>query len=148
MIIRRLEVSDYPLMSPMVEAQGASASFFWPSEALEPEVRFAEAWGLFVGPELAAFVLWRDLGLEAEITCILTSPERQGQGLAKRLLLEVFQSKPDAMWHLEVHAGNEGAKRLYEALGFQVVGRRASYYRDGGEALRMGRASWVDKPLL
>jgi ribosomal-protein-alanine N-acetyltransferase len=40
---------------------------------------------------------------------------------------------------LEVRVGNAAAIRLYERLGFRVMGRRPKYYADNGEdALLMG----------
>ena len=33
------------------------------------------------------------------------------------------------------HAANEPALKLYEGLGFNQVGRRPKYYRDGGDAV-------------
>ncbi len=40
---------------------------------------------------------------------------------------------------LEVRASNTAALRLYFKLGFQQVGRRASYYSDGEDAVLMER---------
>ena len=34
---------------------------------------------------------------------------------------------------LEVRAGNEPAKKLYEGLGFSEAGIRKGYYEDNGE---------------
>jgi ribosomal-protein-alanine N-acetyltransferase len=46
--------------------------------------------------------------------------------------------------YLEVRASNADAQRLYERLGFNVVGRRAGYYRQPREdAIAMG----VELPL-
>jgi ribosomal-protein-alanine N-acetyltransferase len=34
---------------------------------------------------------------------------------------------------LEVRVSNQAAVNLYHKFGFQIVGRRARYYRDNGE---------------
>ena len=45
---------------------------------------------------------------------------------------------------LEVSAGNAAARHLYARAGFTEVNRRRSYYRDGSDALVLGRA--LDHP--
>jgi [ribosomal protein S18]-alanine N-acetyltransferase len=44
------------------------------------------------------------------------------------------KSPSERIW-LEVHAQNSSALALYSNLGFQEVGRRPKYYRDGGDAV-------------
>jgi ribosomal-protein-alanine N-acetyltransferase len=46
-----------------------------------------------------------------------------------------------AMMTLEVRVSNDPARRLYEKLGFQAVGRRPRYYQDNLEdAILMTRS--------
>ena len=42
-----------------------------------------------------------------------------------------------ALIHLEVRTTNDGARRLYEGLGFTVAGRRLSYYTNGDDGYLM-----------
>ena len=44
------------------------------------------------------------------------------------------KSPSERIW-LEVHVLNQAAIELYSKLGFTEVGRRAKYYRDGGDAV-------------
>ncbi len=47
----------------------------------------------------------------------------QGKGLGKEILQWLLQAYPEAKrFRLEVTASNEGAKKLYEKLGFQPLG--------------------------
>lgn len=114
---------------------GRHPFFNWPESSLRPELQNQKGWGLWQDDDLKAFVLWRDLGEEAEITVLATHPECQGRGLMKQLLLQVFDANSYKFWLLEVHEENQAAQRLYEGLGFCQVGRRARYYRDGKSAL-------------
>jgi ribosomal-protein-alanine N-acetyltransferase len=75
--------------------------------------------------------------LESHLLNITTVPQHRRQGCA-RLLLEALQAwsrlqGAECLW-LEVRASNEGARALYEQIGFRQVGRRRDYYpADGGQ---------------
>jgi [ribosomal protein S18]-alanine N-acetyltransferase len=68
---------------------------------------------------------------EVHINNVAIRPEFRGQGIGTALMQHVC-----AEGHrlgarratLEVRASNEGARRLYERLGFYVAGRRPHYY--------------------
>jgi len=97
--------------------------------------------GAFCGPskEPDAFVLSRKAADEAEILCIVVSPSRRRDGLARALLsahLARLAATGVAQIFLEVEEGNEAAQRLYRRFGFVEVGRRKGYYpkSDGSRA--------------
>ena len=48
---------------------------------------------------------------------------------------------------LEVRASNMPAQRLYEKLGFDIVGRRRHYYRDGEDGLIMTTPPLADPEI-
>ena len=59
------------------------------------------------------------------------------RGLATRLLQHVARvvvADGTPALTLEVRASNDGARALYEGLGFEDVGVRPGYYRDGEDA--------------
>jgi ribosomal-protein-alanine N-acetyltransferase len=69
--------------------------------------------------------------LETHLLNITTVPLHRRRGCA-RLLLEALQGwsrlqGAECLW-LEVRASNEGARALYEQIGFRQVGRRRDYY--------------------
>ncbi|MBM3115376.1 ribosomal protein S18-alanine N-acetyltransferase [Jeongeupia naejangsanensis] len=73
---------------------------------------------------------------EAELQLIAVSPERQRQGLGRRLLeslLSELRRDGIARLLLEVRAGNHGAQALYAGCGGIIVGRRKGYYDHGRE---------------
>jgi ribosomal-protein-alanine N-acetyltransferase len=86
--------------------------------------------------EIVGFLGFWMLMDEAHISTFAVHPDCRRQGIGKRLLEEAFQQAADMgaeIITLEVRESNLTARRLYEKLGFQVVGRRARYYRDNQE---------------
>lgn len=132
--IRPLREQDFPEVLKAVEGIGVSPAFYWPPEALEPELRWAEGWGLWEDQELVAFVLYRPTGDRNEITCLGTARHWQGRGRMGILLKTVFTEVDNAPWLLEVHQDNRNAQKLYEGLGFIRVGVRRKYYKDLADA--------------
>jgi ribosomal-protein-alanine N-acetyltransferase len=68
---------------------------------------------------------------EIHINNVAVRPEFRGQGLGTALLHHVFAEARQLGARratLEVRASNEGAKRLYQRLGFYVAGTRRNYY--------------------
>ena len=68
---------------------------------------------------------------EVHINNVAVRPQYRGQGLGTAILRRVFaeaRSLGARRATLEVRASNEGARRLYERLGFHVAGVRPHYY--------------------
>jgi ribosomal-protein-alanine N-acetyltransferase len=81
---------------------------------------------------------------DADVQTIAVRPDRQGQGIARRLLvalLDDVEGRGATHTLLEVRADNTGALRLYESLGFARISERHRYYPDGGDALILRRAA-------
>lgn len=103
--------------------------------------------GALLVSEPGGFVLGRVVLDEVEILALATDPERQRQGVARRLLAE-FETRAAARGaaqvFLEVAAANLPAQGFYAACGYTLGGRRKGYYRhaDGSrdDALLMSRA--------
>ena len=74
---------------------------------------------------------------------VAVAPEHRRQGIAKALLdrlFEVTAADERRGYTLEVRVSNEGAIKLYEAMGFVARGVRRGYYTDNREdALIMWR---------
>lgn len=70
---------------------------------------------------------------EGELGDIAVVPERRGEGIGRRLLREsisVAASRGTRSLYLEVRESNDVARRLYEKVGFNVVGVRKQYYTE------------------
>jgi [ribosomal protein S18]-alanine N-acetyltransferase len=71
---------------------------------------------------------------EADVQTIAVDPDRQGEGLGRRLLdalLAEARRRGCADVFLEARADNERALELYRRSGFEQVGVRRGYYRPG-----------------
>ena len=67
-------------------------------------------------------------------------PAYRGRGIGTALLrhaLDGAKARGCAFLSLEVRTGNDGAIRLYEALGFEQVGLRRQFYKDPAEDARI-----------
>lgn len=98
------------------------------------------------GSGLVCFALARFAFDEAELLLCATEPAWRARGIGAALVtrvLEETRERGGRRVFLEVREDNGGARRLYESLGFALVGRRRRYYRgsDGQarDALTMSR---------
>jgi ribosomal-protein-alanine N-acetyltransferase len=126
------------------------------------EARFGEAW---TAPQCAGllpmggvwltlartdgapvgFSMARMVAGEAELLLLAVHPGARGRGIGKSLVehfLAAASARGAERFYLEVRDGN-AALNLYNASGFQIVGRRRGYYsgRDGSnyDALTLSR---------
>ena len=87
---------------------------------------------------------------EAHIATIATHPKWRGCGLGLWLMLALLDTAIErgaVVATLEVRVGNAPARRLYEKLGFEEVGERRNYYRDGEDALIMTTPLLLDPAM-
>ena len=82
---------------------------------------------------------------EAEILSIGVTPERQRQGVGKRLLQRFFDygaSRNMAEALLEAADDNVAALELYHDFGFAEFGRRKDYYKQGNQKIDAIMMEW------
>ena len=82
---------------------------------------------------------------EAEILSIGVTPDRQRQGVGKRLLQHFFDhctSREMARVVLEVAEDNVPALGLYRDFGFVEFGRRKGYYKQGNRKIDAIMMKW------
>ena len=112
----------------------------WNLEQIEADLKQAntEYFYLYDDQILIGFLALQDLAGELEITQLAVKKAHQGLGLANQLM-EFLADRPERIF-LEVRAGNQVAKALYEKHGFQPVGQRKNYYQNPVEdAILMAR---------
>ena len=100
-----LAESDITFLRPLVrEALGSGALELWVlTDAAERPIGF--------------------LGMDGDrIEALFLAPEHRGQGSGRRLV-DHAQSLRGGALALDVNEQNDGARRFYERLGFEVVGR-------------------------
>jgi ribosomal-protein-alanine N-acetyltransferase len=135
MNIRKMQAADLPAVAALDQL---SFSQPWPPAAFEVELENPNA-RCWVAEEenfvTAALVIWRVLD-EAHIATIAVHPDFRQRGIGKALLragMDAAYAEGARIYHLEVRAGNLAAQKLYANFGYEVVGRRARYYKDNGE---------------
>jgi ribosomal-protein-alanine N-acetyltransferase len=77
---------------------------------------------------------------EAHVATVASHPQYRGCGLGQWLmvaLIDKAQERGARVATLEVRVSNLPAQKLYDKLGFDVVGMRRKYYRDGEDGLIM-----------
>ncbi len=87
---------------------------------------------------------------EAHIATIAAHPAHRGCGLGQWLMLaliDVAQQRGARVATLEVRISNLPAQKLYDKLGFDVVGTRRKYYRDGEDGLIMTTPSLAESAM-
>ncbi len=101
----------------------------------------AETRGRLAG---AAVVLFRTGAAVARLYSIAVAPPMSGKGVAAALLVAAERAavaRKCRCMRLEVHRSNGAAISRYRKSGYRQFGCHASYYEDGGDALRF------EKPL-
>ena len=141
LVIRPMTAKDIPAVAEMEKALFRSP---WPEKSFEYEVAsnphsyqlVAEHDEEVIGYLVAWFLID-----ELQIATIGVKPEWQGKGIGTLLMIAAIEwalAKGASSITLEVRPSNIRAIKLYEKLGFRVVGRREHYYRpDGEDALLM-----------
>jgi [ribosomal protein S18]-alanine N-acetyltransferase len=129
--LRKLSAADADTLA------GLHAKCFETGWSREDFCRFAE-WPVYFGVTAwsgdiaAGFLILSVTGDEAEIISLCVDPGFRRRGVASMLLdwlLSEVANRGVGMVFLEVSVENAPARALYRHFGFEVSGRRPSYYR-------------------
>jgi len=88
---------------------------------------------------------------QLHIVTLATDPDREGEGIAQRLLLDAFDRAGEAELRnaaLEVRPSNARARALYERFGFRERGRSRGYYKNNGEDAIVMLTDDLDTPEM
>jgi len=130
---------DQDRILEILELERACFSDPWTEAVFRQEARPEEhRWNLVLvdGGELAAYAINWVVSGEIHLLNFAVRPDLQGRGLGRKFLrwiMEEGRRAGDETFLLEVRAGNEAAKHLYESEGLRVLARREHYYPDSGE---------------
>lgn len=94
--------------------------------------------------KIIGYIIYWHIRNEVQISNIAISPEyRQmgvGEGVLRKMLAEMRHKDAEFVF-LEVRPSNLAARRLYEKIGFTILGLRKGYYRNPSEdAIVMGKS--------
>lgn len=131
-------------LDPMLTVESACYDHPWSRQLFQQEFDnpLASVELLWVGDELAGYLVsWYLVG-ELHILNVATAPAFRRRQVARRLLENAFdRCREEGLERalLEVRSGNVGAIALYRSLGFEPGAIRKRYYADGEDALLMAR---------
>lgn len=131
MKIRRMETED---LSQVAKIEECTFSMPWSREAFCDTINREDTLYLVAeeqGTILGYCGMWQSFG-EGEIPNVAVSSEHRRMGVGEALLRTLFaegEKRGVRAYTLEVRAGNAGAIRLYEKLGFVSEGIRPRFYR-------------------
>lgn len=138
LVFRRMTEND---IKSVYEIEKKLFSSPWTKRSFGAEVRnhkysypyLAEDQSVLVGYIVAWYI-----ARELHIGNIAVVPERQGQGIGKFLLRNLFDRLKDwEISYLEVREYNFRAIKMYESFGFSMLYKRPGYYPDGENAIIM-----------
>lgn len=137
-LIRRVGGADD--LSAVEALQRQTFTNAWGADAIRWELEHTDVARLYVmqtpNGDLVAFCACWLVFDELHINSFAVNPAWRRQGLATRLLREIFRDVRQAgvsSATLEVRASNLPARRLYERLAFTVEGVRRGYYQSPSE---------------
>lgn len=147
--VRPMTVED---LDEVLVIERASFQTPWSRGAFQYELtqnRVARCLVVREGRALSGYLCLWEIGREIHVTNVAVDPARRRRGLARLLLgtvLEDARARAIELVFLEVRPTNSDAVRLYESLGFRVIGRRKGYYFDTGEDALVMEATLAAAP--
>lgn len=97
------------------------------------------------GETVAGYVGSQTVLGETDMMNIAVHPDYRRKGIAQALvnaLVDALKSQGSRCLTLEVRASNEPAQKLYEKLGFSLIGKRPKYYHNPKEDAYILRKEW------
>ena len=140
-------------VDPVVSIERDAFSTPWSRGAFLYELeqnRVARGWVCRENEAIVGYLCLWEIADELHITNLAVDREHRGQGVGRYLLTEVLGDaarRGMRVVHLEVRPTNAAARRLYDTLGFRVIGRRKGYYYDTGEDALVMRADLAEVGL-
>ncbi len=136
--VRGMSLEDVPTV---MEIDRLSFPVPWPERSYRYELTENRAATMLVAEHVENRSVVGYLGFwliadEAHISTLAVHPLHRRRGIGEQLLREALQmaiAKGAEIVTLEVRASNQAALELYEKFDFEVVGKRAGYYRDNRE---------------
>ena len=112
----------------------------WNLKQWEKELRknYVYAFACFRNYQVVGICVFQKIFCNAELTYLSIHPTYRRRGLGKKLLketLKICESFAIEKIQLEVSDKNLDALNFYNAFGFETIGIRKKYYKDGSNAL-------------
>lgn len=138
MPIRPATANDIPALLALDRSSATAAH--WSPDQYKQAVTSSEPRRLIFlvqeGEAISGFLGALQIVREWEIENLVVAEKERRRGLGSGLIeafLEVARQENATTVFLEVRESNSRARRLYEKAGFELTGRRQSYYREPEE---------------
>lgn len=135
---RRASPADLAAVAAIAAAQPRSAG--WSQAQFEASLSSRALFLVRGDAQVRAYAVFVLVAPEAQLVDLAVDPSCARQGQARGLLddaIALLEGDGYSKVTLEVSETNAPARRLYQALGFVVVGRRQKFYTDGSDAILM-----------
>jgi ribosomal-protein-alanine N-acetyltransferase len=136
--VREARPEDVPVMLAL--ERGAETAAHWREEEylriFDPESMSRIALVADDGSGIDGFIVASAATEQWELENVVVAQAANRRGIGSALVRELVRigcTREAESIVLEVRASNAAARGLYEKCGFEVVGRRQSYYRDPDE---------------
>lgn len=119
----------------------------WSENSVASELENSLAYWLVAveGVTVAGYVGSQTVMGETDMMNIAVRPDYRRKGVAEDLvnaLVDALKEQGSHCLTLEVRASNEPAQKLYEKLGFTLIGKRPRYYHNPREDALILRKEW------
>ena len=104
----------------------------------ELEKDYITGLGIYLNNSILGVSIFNKIHDEAEIRYLSVDPNYKRRGLGKKLIYSIFKECKNEnikRIFLEVSIKNKQALCFYDYLGFETIGIRKKYYKDGSDAL-------------
>jgi len=130
-------------INSIVEIERISFTNPWSPDSFLSEINHKDSYNYGVAfidrlhyRQIVAYISYRLIDTEMHLMKIAVVPQYRGQGIATWLLekcLKACINSGIGVFLLEVRPSNGPAIKLYNKLGFEIIGRRPGYYSDTRE---------------
>lgn len=139
-----LRAANYEDMDFLTEMEGAIFQDAWSPQSIQEEIDALDTWPkvhiCLVANQAIGYTISALVVDELQLYRIALAKDSRRKGYASQCLERLMQeakARGAVVCTLEVREGNLPARKLYEKLGFCVVGRRERYYGKDEAALLM-----------
>ncbi|MFC1579694.1 ribosomal protein S18-alanine N-acetyltransferase [Thermodesulfobacteriota bacterium] len=131
-------VNYHIYLDNILEIENCSFPGPWSQRAFIQEIEnpISHMWALLTDNQLVGYICFWLFDREIQLINIAVHRDERGKGLGHHLMTSMIEtgfSKGSQYIWLEVRISNLPAKRLYNRLGFEEIGRRRGYYRETKE---------------
>jgi len=137
----------HPHVAQIAQLEKLCFSDPWSERSIASELENKLSYWLVAleGDTVAGYIGSQTVMGETDMMNVAVHPDYRRKGIAEALvtgLVEALKAQGSHCLTLEVRASNAPAQKLYEKLGFSLIGRRPKYYRNPREDALILRKEW------